>query len=263
MSLCCGSNPSLTGIPKLAFQLLPSISITVVPTNPFLHRKLRRLPLSYTTFVVHVVTDPYPHPRPQHSYYLSIGVMMALIVPTVPLAALGLSWDLGRTKRGTFALGDVFKNFFNVNMLSAARFFLFGSRDLWFEVTLPFFLRSAASGIGWSCTLVGILASFMTKRCYPPCITYDRLREHAGTLLSGFLYTFAGDNTVTSFGWCFVASVAFAVLSSVLAVFINDHQGGLALGPCLQIVPKQPAPNAQQADTELAAVAADKPVVAA
>jgi hypothetical protein len=32
---------------------------------------------------------------------------------------------------------------------------LFASRDLWFEVTLPYFLRDPASGIGWSRVAVG------------------------------------------------------------------------------------------------------------
>jgi Major Facilitator Superfamily len=39
-----------------------------------------------------------------------------------------------------------------INLLSAARFFLFGSRDVWFVVGLPVFLRS---GLGWSFYQVG------------------------------------------------------------------------------------------------------------
>jgi hypothetical protein len=35
------------------------------------------------------------------------------------------------------------------------RFFLFGSRDLWFEVALPFYLRDAVHGFGWSRVAVG------------------------------------------------------------------------------------------------------------
>ena len=50
---------------------------------------------------------------------------------------------------------DACSNSHNINVLSLSRVFLFGSRDLWFEVTLPFFLRSTASGIGWSRPLVG------------------------------------------------------------------------------------------------------------
>lgn len=36
------------------------------------------------------------------------------------------------------------------------RFFLFGSRDMWFEVPLPFFLRDAMYGLGWSRPLTGL-----------------------------------------------------------------------------------------------------------
>ncbi len=43
----------------------------------------------------------------------------------------------------------------NINILSLSRVFLFGARDLWFEVPLPFFLRSADSGIGWSRSATG------------------------------------------------------------------------------------------------------------
>jgi MFS family permease len=39
-----------------------------------------------------------------------------------------------------------------INILSAARFFLFGSRDVWFVVGLPVFLRSV---LGWSFAQVG------------------------------------------------------------------------------------------------------------
>ena len=55
-----------------------------------------------------------------------------------------------------------------------------------------------------------------------------------GTLLSGFLYTYAGSTIVTGFGYCFVASVVFVALSSILTLPIKDNVGGLACGPCLQ-----------------------------
>ena len=41
-----------------------------------------------------------------------------------------------------------------VNVLSAARFFLFASRDVWFVVGLPVFLRTE---LGWSFWQVGTL----------------------------------------------------------------------------------------------------------
>ncbi len=42
----------------------------------------------------------------------------------------------------------------SVNNLSAARFFLFGARDVWFVIALPVFLQIQ---YGWSSTAVGVL----------------------------------------------------------------------------------------------------------
>jgi len=59
--------------------------------------------------------------------------------------------ELGKMKsKPKFA--QVFSNRPAINWLSAARFFLFGSRDVWFVVGLPVFLYSA---LGWSFTGVG------------------------------------------------------------------------------------------------------------
>ncbi len=41
-----------------------------------------------------------------------------------------------------------------MNVLSLARFFLFGSRDVWFEIGLPIFLRVE---LGWKRELVGLI----------------------------------------------------------------------------------------------------------
>ena len=47
---------------------------------------------------------------------------------------------------------EVFSKSAKVNWLSAARFFLFGARDIWFVVGLPVFLQAV---LGWSFTQVG------------------------------------------------------------------------------------------------------------
>mmetsp|Transcript_6929 Transcript_6929/g.19561 ORF Transcript_6929/g.19561 Transcript_6929/m.19561 type:complete len:581 (-) Transcript_6929:750-2492(-) len=75
------------------------------------------------------------------NYYLALGVMMGLVVLAMPWAVFGLSKELGQTRKENITLSAIFKQSSNINWLSAARFFLFGSRDLWFEVPLPFFLR--------------------------------------------------------------------------------------------------------------------------
>jgi hypothetical protein len=60
-----------------------------------------------------------------------------------------------RARKENIKLSVLFRQAYNVNVLSVARFFLFGSRDMWFEVPLPFFLRDAAHGFGWERVAVG------------------------------------------------------------------------------------------------------------
>ena len=90
------------------------------------------------------------------SYLGAIGFMAVLILAAYPWAWIGLDWQLGRSSKGK---GLTLRSALTVNRrvgtLSLARFFLFASRDLWFEVTLPYFLRDPASGIGWSRVAVG------------------------------------------------------------------------------------------------------------
>ena len=62
-----------------------------------------------------------------------------------------------------------------------------------------------------------------------------QLWRAAGTLLSGILYTYVGHNIVQGFAACFVASLVFVVLSSLMAIPIKDNDAGLACGPCLQL----------------------------
>jgi len=89
------------------------------------------------------------------NYYAAVGVMLALVGVALPFAILGLDWKLGRMEKKNATFRQAFVVNHNVSSLSVARFFLFASRDLWFEVTLPYFLRSPA-GLDWSRLLVGV-----------------------------------------------------------------------------------------------------------
>eukprot|EP00980_Cylindrotheca_fusiformis_P015676 scaffold4518_cov149-Cylindrotheca_fusiformis.AAC.11 len=86
----------------------------------------------------------------QVSYELALGVMMGLVVLAMPWAILGLDRSLGTAKSRNASWKEVFKmDNPNLNWLSFARLFLFASRDFWFEVPLPFFLRSpSCEGLG-------------------------------------------------------------------------------------------------------------------
>lgn len=79
----------------------------------------------------------------QVSYYVALSSMMGLVLLAMPWAILGLDSSLGTAKKENAKWTDVFKvDNANLNWLSLARLFLFASRDFWFEVPLPFFLRS-------------------------------------------------------------------------------------------------------------------------
>jgi len=77
------------------------------------------------------------------SYELALGFMIGLIIIALPFAIFGLDKDLGTAKKKNSSLKEIFVfDNFNLNVLSLARLFLFASRDFWFEVPLPFYLRS-------------------------------------------------------------------------------------------------------------------------
>mmetsp|Transcript_38931 Transcript_38931/g.111846 ORF Transcript_38931/g.111846 Transcript_38931/m.111846 type:complete len:550 (-) Transcript_38931:126-1775(-) len=81
----------------------------------------------------------------QVDYFLAIGCMMALVLFAMPWAIVGLDRSLGTAKKKNANWREVFNmDNKNLNWLSLARLFLFASRDFWFEVPLPFFLRSPA-----------------------------------------------------------------------------------------------------------------------
>lgn len=85
------------------------------------------------------------------NYHLALYFMMALVLLAMPWAILGLDSSLGTAKKSNAKWTQVFKmDNRNLNVLSLARLFLFASRDFWFEVPLPFYLRSP------SCDAVGM-----------------------------------------------------------------------------------------------------------
>ncbi|MGI8844982.1 MAG: organoarsenical effux MFS transporter ArsJ [Thermoleophilaceae bacterium] len=80
-----------------------------------------------------------------------------LILGALTLTALvGVSTlmrgSLGTTDKGA-KFGQLFSNDRSVNILAGARIFLFASRDVWFVVGLPVYLRTV---LGWSFWQVGI-----------------------------------------------------------------------------------------------------------
>jgi hypothetical protein len=81
----------------------------------------------------------------------ALVALAALLVLSLSLAVLGLPRGLGRVA-GKPKFTQMFANSPAINILSAARFFLFGARDVWFVVALPVFL---AATLGWNHLQVG------------------------------------------------------------------------------------------------------------
>ena len=76
---------------------------------------------------------------------------MAVALLLAFTATLALPAEMGRMKRKP-TFGALFAKSRGVNLLSLARFFLFGARDVWFVVALPVFLEAA---LGWRFWEVG------------------------------------------------------------------------------------------------------------
>ena len=77
-----------------------------------------------------------------HVLIAMAGVLFFILV----VCLLTLKADIGRSKRKV-GFTQLFSKTREINILSAARFFLFGARDVWFVVGLPIFLTEV---MGWS-----------------------------------------------------------------------------------------------------------------
>jgi hypothetical protein len=131
----------------------------------------------------------------QWGFLPALLLLSGLVLLLVPAAALWLERDLGRAgRREAINLRSVFRKPIGFQLLCLARFFLFGSRDLWFDVVLPIFLKNVmlwsslvvgAFLAGWT-ILYGIVQStsgpiaLKPLRCYP--VAERHLAAWAGAL---------------------------------------------------------------------------------
>lgn len=105
-----------------------------------------------------------------HSLWIMAGCLFLLL-----FTGLFLPKGMGKIKTKV-KFSQLFSKSKEINILSAARFFLFGSRDVWFVVGLPVFLRSV---LGWSFSQVGgFLACWV--------IGYGMIQSLAPTLIRQF-----------------------------------------------------------------------------
>jgi MFS family permease len=81
----------------------------------------------------------------------ALGILAVLVAAALLLVLIAVRGQLGRPDAKA-RFRHMFSNNRAVNLLAAARIFLFASRDVWFVVGLPVFLRSV---LGWSFWEVG------------------------------------------------------------------------------------------------------------
>jgi len=137
----------------------------------------------------------------------SLLAMAAGVLLTLVLSTASLPRDLGKAKAKA-KFSQMFSTSREVNLLSAARLFLFGARDIWFVVGVPVFL---ATRFAWGFMQVGgFLAAWV--------IGYGMIQSITPLLLRRFTKGGAPQGR------------SAAVLAFLLAIVIGAVLAGLAAG---------------------------------
>jgi len=141
-------------------------------------------------------------------FAMAVGLGLVLIG-----SVLSLPRELGKSKAKSKFKGILSKTR-EVNVLSAARFFLFGSRDVWFVVGVPVFL---SVNLGWGFTEVGSFLALWV-------IGYGAIQSVAPVLISRWTGGYAPQGR------------AAGVLALILAVVTALVAGGLMAGHAPAVV---------------------------
>ncbi|MGK0442043.1 MAG: putative MFS family arabinose efflux permease [Pseudohongiellaceae bacterium] len=147
-------------------------------------------------------------------------LMMAIALMMVCIASLFLlKQDLGKTTYKP-KFKDIFSTSRTVNLLSAARLFLFSSRDVWFAVALPVYLSQT---LQWSHWQVGIfIASWIIGyglvQGFAPLIT--RNNQSKG---SNSQSTDTSPDGKTAFNWACVLFITPLLLAGGLQFQISSE----------------------------------------
>ena len=131
------------------------------------------------------------------------GGLLTVLFITLSL----LPKQLGKAKNKP-KFSQVFSNTTEINWLSAARFFLFGSRDVWFVVALPVYLYSVFE---WSFTQVGSFLAIWV-------IAYGVVQASAPKLLRHRHHGKGADGK-TAILWAFI--LAFLPASIALGLYMD------------------------------------------
>lgn len=134
----------------------------------------------------------------------ALWIMSGALAVMVVVLVVFLNEDIGKSKKKA-PLRSVLSKSTAINRLSIARFFLFGSRDIWFVVALPVFLSDV---LGWSDRTVGAFLALWV-------IGYGVVQSSAPRIL-----TFRQrevDEVRAAREWAFTLVVVSAVIASLVA----------------------------------------------
>lgn len=175
-------------------------------------------------------------------YDASLWAMAGLIALALVSVGVLLNEDIGKAKKKP-ALRSILSKSPAINRLSAARFFLFGSRDIWFVVALPVFLDEV---LGWSFERIGgFLAAWVIGYGMIQSVAPRLLRSTRGDLdaeiaaartwalllaavspVIAVLVAFDVATTVAIVGGLIVFGAVFAVNSSLHSYLILAYSQG-------------------------------------
>ena len=172
----------------------------------------------------------------------ALWLMASALLVVLLTCVVALPREIGQAKTKVGFFG-VFSRSTAVNLLSAARFFLFGARDVWFVVALPVFLYNQ---LGWNFTQVGgFLALWVIGygfvQAMAPTLTgrLNRNRPPTGTAAAGWTFLLSAIPAFIAFGLSrdsnptstiviglAVFGVVFAINSAVHSFLILSYSDG-------------------------------------
>lgn len=178
-----------------------------------------------------------------------IGMAAVLAIVIIALLVL-LDEDIGKSKQKT-PLRSIFSKSSAINRLSFARFFLFGSRDIWFVVAVPVFLSTELNwshqGVGGFLAAwvigYGIIQSFAPRiiRTYQPRSVSEVDASRLWALLLGIVTALLaivsaieGIRTSAIITGLVIFGIVFAINSSVhsflILAYSNDDSVAMDVG---------------------------------
>jgi predicted MFS family arabinose efflux permease len=150
-------------------------------------------------------------------YDTSLFVMAAVLAAVVVALVILLDEDIGKAKKKA-PLRSIFSKSTAVNRLSFARFFLFGSRDIWFVVAVPVFLSTE---LGWSHQGVGgFLAAWV--------IGYGIVQSFAPRVIRMYQPRSVSE-VVASRLWALLLAMVTATLA-IISAFDDVRTAGIIIG---------------------------------